>query len=206
MVFLILLPLEIILLYFLARRTSRKILMILNRIIRNRKISIYLFSVVFLPGTFVHEMSHFLTALFFGVPVGKVELFPVIEEEEIRMGSVAIGKIDPIRRTLVGIAPVIFGLAIILGSVFYVYQNSLFRQPLVLTLLSYVVFEVGNTMFSSKKDLEGAFTVFATAAIIYLFLYFFGLRIYFSLDFEVVRQAVIFLLIPISIDLFLLIL
>lgn len=206
MFFLILLPFEILLIYILVRRTSRKILMFLYKVTKNRKVATYLFAALFLPGTFVHEMSHFLTGLFLLVPVGKVELFPEIEENGVKMGSVAIGKTDPIRRTLIGIAPVVFGLAIILGSVFWVYERGLFKEPIVVVILAYLIFEVGNTMFSSKKDVEGALRVFIPAVLIYLFLYFFGLRINFSLNFEVLREASIFLLIPIIIDLLLLIL
>ncbi len=205
MFFLMLLPFEILLIYILVRKTSRKILMFLYRITGNQKAATYLFALLFLPGTFIHEMSHFLTGLFLLVPVGKVELFPEIEEGGVKMGSVAIGKTDPVRRTLIGIAPVVFGLAIILGSVFWVYERGLFRQPVVVAILAYLIFEVGNTMFSSKKDVEGALKVFIPAILVYLFLYFFGLRINFNLNFEVLKQASIFLLVPIIIDLLLLI-
>lgn len=205
MFFLILLPFEIFILYLLVRKVSKKILMFLYRITKNRKVASYLFATLFFPGTFVHEMSHFLTGLFLLVPVGKVELFPKIEESGIKMGSVAIGKTDSIRRTLVGIAPVIFGLAIILGSVFYVYEKGLFKEPVIVAILAYLIFEVGNTMFSSKKDLEGALVVFATAVLIYFFFYIFGLRIYFNLNFEVIREVFLFLLVPIIIDLLLII-
>ncbi len=201
MLFLILLPVEMFVLYLLARKTSRKILMFFYKLTRSKKSAIYLFALLFFPGTFIHEMSHFLTGLFFLVPVGKVELFPKIEEDGVKMGSVAVGKTDPVRRTIVGIAPVLFGLAIILGSVFYVYTKNLFATPLVLIILAYIIFEVGNTMFSSKKDLEGALAVFATAGIIYLFLYIFGLRVNFNLNIEVIKQACLFLLVPIVIDL-----
>ncbi len=201
MLFLILLPVEIFVLYLLARKTSRKILMFFYKLTKNKKSAIYLFALLFFPGTFIHEMSHFLTGLFLLVPVGKVELFPKIEEDGVKMGSVGIGKTDPVRRTLIGVAPVLFGLAIILGSVFYVFVNNLFSTPLVLIILAYIVFEVGNTMFSSKKDLEGALAVFATAGIIYLFLYIFGLRVNFNLNIEVIKQACLFLLVPIVIDL-----
>lgn len=206
MLFLILLPLEIFILYLLMRRLSRKILMVLYRITRSRKISFYFFAVLFFPGTFVHEMSHFLTGLFLLVPVGKVELFPRVEEGGVKMGSVAIGKSDPIRRTIIGIAPVIFGLAIILGSIFWVYDRNLFKEPIIVGVLAYLIFEVGNTMFSSKKDLEGALRVFIAVVIIYFFLYLFGLRISFNFNFEIVKQATIFLLVPIIIDLLLLVL
>ncbi|HEX6977460.1 MAG TPA: hypothetical protein VF185_03890 [Patescibacteria group bacterium] len=206
MLVLILLPVEILVLYLIVRKTSRKIMTFFYRLTKSKKAAAYLFAFLFFPGTFVHEMSHFLTGLLLLVPVGKVELMPVIEEDGIKMGSVGIGKTDPIRRTLIGIAPILFGVGIILFSIFYVYQHNLFSQPLFVALISYIVFEVGNTMFSSKKDLEGVFAVFVTAIVFYAFLYFFGLRINININYEIIKEACIFLLIPILIDLVLLVL
>lgn len=207
MIFLVLLIAEIGVLYLLKRKTSQRIFNFFYRITRSRKTATYLFAILFLPGTFVHEMSHFLTALFLLVPVGQIELMPQVEENStekgqfsVRMGSVPIGKCDPIRRTLIGVAPIIFGLSIILGSIFYIYTRNLFT-PLVLTILVYIVFEVGNSMFSSKKDLEGSLIVAIMIVIIYLILYFLGVRVNLNINEEIFKTADIYLLVPIGIDL-----
>lgn len=184
MIFLALLPIEILFLYLLSRRVTSKVF----RLIRNY----YLFALLFLPGTFVHEIAHFLVALFLFVPVGQPEFMPKKQEGGIKLGSVPIGKCDPIRRTLIGIAPIIFGLGILFVSTFYVHN---------LILLGFIVFEIGNTMFSSKKDLEGIIPVIAVIILIGLALYIWGLRINFNVDQELIKKADLFLLVPIIIDL-----
>src|SRR5258708_8371349 len=135
MLFFILLIFEIFILYLLKRAVSIKIFRFLLGITKNRNRAIYLFAILFLPGTFIHEISHFLTALFLLVPVGQIELLPVIEQDGVRMGSVPIGQSDIIRRTLIVIPPIIFVLLIILSSIFYVYHNNLFHMPLALFIL-----------------------------------------------------------------------
>jgi hypothetical protein len=87
------------------------------------------------------------------VATGEVEFFPEIQGNQVKMGSVAIAKTDPLRRFLIGVAPLIGGLGILLLSFAYLRASSLSWQSV---LLLYIVFQVGNTMFSSSKDMEGA--------------------------------------------------
>lgn len=150
-----------------------------------------MFAILFLPGTFIHEISHFLTALFLFVPVGQPEFMPVRYENGIKLGSVPIGKTDPIRRTLVGVAPILFGLVILFLAV-YLIKN--------IFVVGFVAFEIGNTMFSSKKDLEGVIPVIAAGVAIGLVLYFMGVKINLEVNQEIFRRMDLFLLVPIGID------
>lgn len=192
MVFLGLFIFEIILLYILSRKTMSKIY---------RKVNFYIFAILFLPGTFIHEISHFLVALFLLVPVGQIDLMPQKEERELKLGSVPIAKTDPIRRTLIGIAPIFFGLLILLGSIFYVYKNNLYTLPVIL-LIIYLSFEIGNTMFSSKKDLEGWWQFLLIVTVIFVILYYLGLRLSIDPNIQIFRMADIFLSVPIGVDVF----
>ena len=191
MLYLILLLLEIFVLYLLMRKVSNRIFNFIYRITKNKKVTVYIFAVLFLPGTFVHEMSHFLTALFLLVPVRQIDLMPTFEEGVIKMGSVPIGKTDPLRRTLIGVAPIIFGLVII-------FITTSMALPVIIHGI--IAFEVGNTMFSSKKDLEGSLLVGIVAVIIYAALYFLGLRITINVSMDILQKADLFLLVPIIID------
>lgn len=125
---------------------------------RSHKVAIYLLSIIVLPGTLVHEMAHLLTAGGMLVRVGEVSLFPEIKEGGVKLGHVEIEKTDFIRRAFIGFAPVFFGLAILAGGVWFA-NDRFFSQgyyPIWLVLvLFYLVVVIGNTMFSSKKDLEG---------------------------------------------------
>jgi hypothetical protein len=201
MIYLVFFVLQIFLIYLLKRRTLQKIFRFLYKLTKSKKGATYIFAFLFLPGTFVHEMSHFLFALFLLVPVGQIELMPEFEENGLKMGSVPIGKSDPIRRTLIGVAPVIFGLLIMLGSVFYVYQNNLFTKPIADIILAYVIFEISNTMFSSKKDMEGSVITAIIIAIIYAIIYLIGVRVSINVNPEIFKKADLFLLVPIGVNL-----
>lgn len=170
---------ELVILFFISRFVINVIARLLYRITRSHRMTVGLFAFLFLPGTFVHEMAHLLMALVLLVPVGKMVLTPQIDGAQVKLGSVEVGKTDPIRRALIGVAPVIFGIAAIIASAVYI--------PLLpisfiwhYVVIGYVVFEVGNTMFSSKRDLEGTIELVATIGVIVLLLYITGIRLPFD--------------------------
>lgn len=140
-------------LFFFSRNLTKLISHILMLIFHKQHIAIYVLSFIFLPGVVVHELSHLLVANILFVPTGEVEFFPEIQGNQVKMGSVAIARTDPLRRFLVGVAPVIGGLGILLLSFTYLHTTTLSWQSF---LLLYTVFQVGNTLFSSNKDMEGA--------------------------------------------------
>ena len=215
MIYLTLLILEIIILYFLSRRVVKRIYHFFYRVTKRKNWTGYLFAFVFLPGTFIHEISHFLAALFLLVPVGKLELLPKIEEEgSFKLGSVAIAKTDPLRRFFIGIAPLFFGLSIIF-TVSYLLTNKIIDAWWGYLLAGYIVFQVANSMFASKKDLEGAVIVFILLAAVVLIAILLGINIPLNLTnltfspevSETLKRASLFLLFPIVVDfLFLLLL
>lgn len=169
----------------------------------------YLFAIAFWSGTFIHETSHFLAALLLLVPVGKMELLPNIEEEGgSRLGSVAIAKTDLIRRFLIGVAPLVFGLGIILLLIYFVSTYQFINTWWGYILIGIIIFQIANSMFSSKKDLEGAIVLFILLLVILLILILLGIdipRLFYNLKFnpkllEILKYANIFLLVPIIID------
>lgn len=117
-------------------------------------------ALMFLPGTIIHELAHLLFAGVMFVPVGEMNVFPEIEESGVKLGSVQIGKTDLFRRAVVGVAPILFGILCILMT-FYMLREVTHLVWWQALLALYLVFEIGNTMFSSRKDAEGliGFTV-----------------------------------------------
>lgn len=178
---------QLLILYFLSKKLFSEISRFIYRLTNSKKLAVYLIAVMFLPGTIFHEVSHFLMALFLLVPVGQVEFLPEIQDSEsVKMGSVAIGKTDPIRRFLVGIAPFITGTSIIIAGLYYLSINNLLQNRYYILLTAYFVFSIGNTMFASKEDLRGAGELF----IFMLFLYI--LITIFKIDLPLVNwQAVL---------------
>lgn len=122
---------------------------------QSSRLSLQLLTFIFLPGTLLHELSHAVSAELLQVRTGRISFVPeAIDEEKIRLGSLQLVSTDPFRRTLIGIAPGISGLAVLSILVFFLGQTPPFSG--LFFLLCYLVFTVANTMFSSAQDLEAA--------------------------------------------------
>lgn len=198
---------QLVLLFFLSRKVTRRIGSFIFRLTGSEAWTGYVMSLFFLPGTFVHEVSHFLFALILLVPVRQIELTPKVEEGKVNMGRVPIAKVDFVRRTLVGIAPLFLGTLLIIAALYFLTSRGLASSPLYMFLAGYLVFEIGNTMYLSKKDLEGAWLFFVVLALLLVALYLFGFRFsagesIFSSEgvLGVVRTGTLYLSVPILID------
>jgi hypothetical protein len=177
MYYAVLFLIEILFLFLLSKSLTNNLFNLFYRLTKSKRISIYLMSLLFLPGTVIHELSHMFMAVILQVPVGNMELMPKLVGQDLRMGSVQIAKSDPIRRALIGMAPFLFGTAIIFGMFFYITKNNLFDNRLIVIMLAYFVFEIGNTMFSSRKDMEGALELLLVFLILFVVLYLVGFRL-----------------------------
>ncbi|MDP2649243.1 MAG: hypothetical protein Q8P10_00205 [bacterium] len=206
---------EFLALFLFSRSLSNSLANLFYSITKNRKITIYILSLIFLPGTIIHELSHLLTAGLLFVPIDELELLPKFKEEnEVQLGSVQVGKTDILRRTIIGLAPTLIGLAIIFSLLWFFKDGFLGNFSFWQTaLILYAIFEIGNTMFSSKKDLEGLFVFFLSILII-IFIIFITLFITHhipSFSFlntlnsksivEFFKKLDLFLLVPIGMDL-----
>lgn len=206
MVFIAIFVIEIILLYFLSRRIAKQTSSLIFRITKSEKWTVWITSILFLPGTFLHELSHYLVAIALFIPVGEINFIPEFEKGEVRLGSIEVGKTDFVRRFIVGIAPVIVGLVVLFALLLWIvnFDNMSFWMMLA---SSYFVFVIGNTMFSSKKDMEGAWKLLTSLAVMGVLFYLLGVNI--QLDpqgflagrfIEAVKMGIIFLAVPIIID------
>ncbi|MCS7261566.1 MAG: hypothetical protein NZ765_12460 [Anaerolineae bacterium] len=75
----------------------------------HRAVAQWLFFVLFLPGVLVHELSHWLVARLLGVRTGRLEIWPRTHKGEFWLGSVQVGRADPLRSSLIGLAPLVTG-------------------------------------------------------------------------------------------------
>lgn len=201
---------ELLILFLFSRFITSSFATIFMRITRNQTVTIHLLSFLFLPGVIIHELAHVFVASILFVRVGEIEFFPQIKEDGVKLGSVAVGQTDPFRRTFIGIAPVLVGLAVIIGSLWFFTSDVLQINPVIkYLLLIYILFEVGNTMFSSKKDMEGTLVFVSAIVIILLAVFLAGFRLPFVWVWEflsqesvgeVMKQAMLFLSLPIIID------
>ena len=105
---------SILVLIFAQRLLQREIQIILLLLTRRPNLAIGIFSILLLPGVFIHEISHLIMAFILRVPVRKISLLPeVTKQGKIRLGFVQTVKSDVARDSLIGLAPFIIGLLIV---------------------------------------------------------------------------------------------
>lgn len=219
MLYFLLFIFELTALFFLSKRLIESLARLIFELTNNHKMVINILAVLFLPGTIIHELAHLLFAGVMFVPVGELNVVPEIESTGVKLGSVQIGKTDPFRRMLIGVAPIILGMLLIF-SVFLFVQFGISPWWQVI-LAVYLIFQIGNTMFSSKKDVEGSILfiililmLVSTAAAALHFLnpallqsIWVNIREFkwdFMMSFP--RQAVGYLIIPVALDLLIILL
>lgn len=115
---------------------------------------IIFYSIIFLPGTIIHELSHWLVAEILQVKTGAITIFPDFSEvgESQRLGSVATAKSDPFRGFLIGVAPFITGIGILLVLGRLLMMGWGIFPWWSLALIIYGIIVIGNSMIISKED------------------------------------------------------
>lgn len=213
--YILLFALEIFLLFLLSRLLVGSLSQVIYKFTKSQEVMVRLLAVLFFPGIVIHELSHMLVASILFVPTGHIEFVPQVTKHGVKLGSVAIGKTDPIRRMLIGFAPVFVGVIMLLGILYAVIQaevitGNIDSQPLRIAFYAasfYFLFVVSNTMFSSRKDMEGTIEVLFAFVLITILLYVGGVRVdifvleKFIFEHIVFLERVVFLLsLPIAID------
>ena len=201
---------EIIIFFLLSRSMSKNL---------SGFMSVNLLFFIFLPGIIIHEFSHLLVAVMLFVPVGNMEFAPKRNGNTVKLGSVEIGRADPIRRSLIGLAPVLAGLTVVCTVVYFFSSNILFFQDkgfyfciAFVLVLAYFLFAISNTMFSSSKDMEGTAEILITLLILFAGVNILGFhpslsildKIFNKELVAVVQESTLFLLVPIIVDLLIL--
>lgn len=140
----------------------------------NPRVAMWLFWALFLPGTLLHELSHWLTAFLLRVKTGRFSLWPQMKKGgELQMGAVQVEVSDPFRHSLIGLAPLIFGtIAVLLigqgwlkldrlGEALNSGDLALIAEAVTRILLVpdvwlwfYLIFAISNAMLPSASDRE----------------------------------------------------
>jgi len=208
MVFFWIFLLELLLLFF----SSTLLVSLLTRkifgVTKNKTITIHLLFYLLLPGIIIHELSHALFSGVLFVPIGKMHLYPELTEDRLHLGSVEIAETGFIRRFVIGISPIIVGLILILLIIYSLVNKTYFLPNLIPpwifdVVLIYFLFTIANTMFSSKKDLEGAWKFVLAVFLVGIVFYFIGFRVsYDSLNFtkNYLQKGTTYLLIPLILN------
>src|SRR5215208_3069454 len=159
-------------LIFLQRLLHREIQSVFLILSRDARITMGIFSFIFLPGVFIHELSHFLMAKILRVPTGRFSIFPQsLPDGRLQLGYVETSKSDIVRDSLIGAAPLIVGTLFVAYVAIYrfemrvlwdVFRNGQFNlfwmgvralpQVQDFYLWFYLAFAVSSTMMPSESD------------------------------------------------------
>jgi hypothetical protein len=164
--------LSLALLLFLQRALHHQLQALFLLITRREELSLILFSLLFLPGVFAHELSHFLTARVLSVRTGQFSLIPrETAEGRIQMGFVETEKTGLFRDALIGAAPLVTGISFVAyaglnrldvltywevvaaggRSTLWSSLGEFYTQP-DFWVWFYLAFVVSSTMFPSAAD------------------------------------------------------
>lgn len=138
------------LLYFVSRKTIHTCFFFFSRFLKHPHGAFRMMALLYFPGTLVHEMSHMVMAMMLNLKVRDITLIPKVRGNTLKLGTVWYEKKDVVRGLLVGIAPFFAAM-----FVFWLIDSwrLLYMNAAVGAMVSYVVFAISSTMFSSKQDL-----------------------------------------------------
>ena len=158
-------------------------------------VAVLVYFVLLLPGVLAHELSHWITAKLLRVPVGKIRLGPSQQGGGVtRLGSVSMSRTDPLRASLIGLAPLVTGSILILIIAYYVFglpvteelNASVLPGDLRAVMESYLavpnfwlwvylVFAISNAMLPSESDRQAWLTLTLYCCVAVVVLYGLGL-------------------------------
>lgn len=167
------LAVTLVLLLVIERWIHRHLQGTMLLLVGDREIAVVLYALPLMPGIVLHEFSHALTARLLGVRAGRVSIGPRLADERIQLGFVPVEETDFLRASLIGLAPLLAGTAVILLIGHFVFDIEVMQQGLVsgdwaevaqglaetlrapdVWLWLYLIFAVSNTMLPSESDRE----------------------------------------------------
>ncbi len=137
-------------------------------------VALTLYALALLPGVALHELSHALMAMLLGVKVGNFTIVPRRQPDgHVRLGAVQVEVVDPVRSSLIGLAPLLVGSLAILLIIRFAFRvqtldEAVNTQNVELLLSSlggmlkapdawlwlYLLFSIANAMIPSPADRE----------------------------------------------------
>lgn len=159
-------------LWWLSWRIGLLIQEIVYQITGSDNLAMVILFLIYLPGILIHEASHWLTARILGLKTSKFRVWPKFTRNTIGLGSVTVASGGMLWDSLVGLAPLLIGSALIVligeqvfdtetiafawrtgklldGVTFVV--DGLAHKPDSLWW-SYLLFAIANAMMPSASD------------------------------------------------------
>lgn len=167
------LAVTLVLLLMIERWIHRHLQGTMLLLVGDREIAVILYALPLMPGIVLHEISHALTARCLGVRAGRISIGPQLADERIQLGFVPVEETDFVRASLIGLAPLLAGTAVILLIGYSVFDIGVMQQGFVngnwtdvakglaetlrapdVWVWLYLIFAVSNTMLPSESDRE----------------------------------------------------
>ena len=175
----------------LLHREIQAVFLILTR---DTRVTMGIFSMLFLPGVFLHELSHFVMAKLLRVRTGKFSIFPQsLPDGRLQLGYVETAKSDVVRDSLIGAAPLIVGTLFVAYVALYhlqmrvlwdTFRNGQFDlfwlgiralpQAQDFFLWFYLAFAVSSTMMPSESDRHAWLELIISIAVLFGLALLFG--------------------------------
>lgn len=142
--------------------------------------AVLLYFLLLFPGVLAHELSHWVAAKLLRVPTGRISIGPTSKGGgATRFGAVSVAKTDPFRGSLIGLAPLLTGSALILLIAHLIFGLSV-PEVLALNLSGedvlpaiwayfsipnfwlwvYLIFSISNAMLPSESDRQAWWSLF----------------------------------------------
>jgi hypothetical protein len=141
---------------------------------RQADMALMLYSLPLLPGVALHELSHAIMAALLGVKTANLTVIPQRQSDgHVRLGSVQVERVDAVRSSLIGLAPLVAGSVAILLIIRFAFGmesigDAVQRGDLAALLASlggllrapdawvwlYLLFAIANAMMPSPSDRE----------------------------------------------------
>lgn len=175
-------------LILLQRMLHREIQAVFLIATRDPRLTMGMFSLIFLPGVFLHEASHYVMAKLLRVPTGRFSILPKpLPDGRLQLGYVETARADILRDSLIGAAPLVVGTIFVayvalsrldmrvLWDVLRNGQFSLFWMGLSalprsndFLLWFYLTFAISSTMMPSQSDRHAWFALFISVGVLFL--------------------------------------
>jgi len=181
----------LIVLFLISRYSIQKLFQVFIISFRSNTIAFILMSTILLPGTIIHELSHAFMAMVLHLKIRDIKIFPEWKHDSIKLGSVVYEKKDVFRSILVGVAPFFVGLI----ALWWLYGLGLYQSTSALQFIgvSYLVFVISTTMFSSKQDMVDILYIIPIIVLIIGIVYVFQIDLHLLMKLFEVEAVVQFL-------------
>ncbi len=182
--------------WWLSRQLAGYVMAAIYHLTQSQSLAVTLYAILFLPGTLVHESSHWAMARLLGVKTAGFRILPRVDAKgQVQLGAVDVRGGGLVEHTLIGMAPMLVGGLLTVALSYILVDVNAVRAALqadawstliqVLTatfhrpdawILFYLLFTISSSMFLSASDRAPMQQMALYVALVLLLLYLLGVN------------------------------